>query len=72
MSVKELHGTVPSGENSRSVPVSNKAAERLHLVGSMIVTGGVAALLAVIAIPISLGLGAAGGARSAVRRMRRR
>jgi hypothetical protein len=70
MGVNGLEGTVPAEESSARGPVADKAAEGLHLAGSAIVTGGVAALLAVIAIPISIGIGVAGGVRSIARRSR--
>ena len=70
MSIEGLDRTVPPGEGSGSDPVSEKAVETLHLAGSSIVTGGVAALLAVIAIPVSIGLGAAWAVRAAARRLR--
>lgn len=70
MSVESLDRTATPGEGSGSEPVSEKAAETLHLAGSTIVTGGVAALLAVIAIPVSIGLGAAWAFRTAARRLR--
>src|SRR3546814_5681520 len=44
-------------------PVS-QAVEALHMAGSAVVTGGVAAVLIVVAIPVSLGLGIAWAARS--------
>src|SRR3546814_2913118 len=44
-------------------PVS-QAVEAMHMAGSAVVTGGVAAVLIVVAIPVSLGLGIAWGARS--------
>lgn len=70
MSVEGLDRTVSPGEGSGSEPVSEKAVETLHLAGSSIVTGGVAAILAVIAIPVSIGLGAAWAVRAAARRLR--
>ena len=70
MSIEGLDRTVPPGENSGGEPVSATAAEALHLAGSSIVTGGVAALLAVIAIPVSIGLGTAWAVRAAARRLR--
>src|SRR3546814_4712182 len=44
-------------------PVS-QAVEAMHMAGSAVVTGRVAAVLIVVAIPVSLGLGIAWGARS--------
>jgi len=65
MSGKRLDPAVPEADRSGTNPVSEKTAEGLHLAGSAIVTGGVAVLLAAIAIPVSLVL----GARAAVRRL---
>lgn len=70
MSVEGLDRTVSPDEGSGSDPVSEKAVEALHLAGSSIVTGGVAAILAVIAIPVSIGLGAAWAARAVAHRLR--
>src|SRR3546814_14252998 len=41
-------------------PVS-QAVEAMHMAGAAVVTGGVAAVLIVVAIPVSLGLGIDGG-----------
>lgn len=68
MSVEGYDRTITPREGSGSEPVSEKAAETLHLAGSTIVTGAVAALLAVIAIPVSIGLGAVWAVRAAARR----
>jgi hypothetical protein len=70
MSVEGLDQSISTAEGSGSEPASAKAVETLHLAGSSIVTGGVAALLALIAIPVSIGLGAAWGARAVARRLR--
>jgi hypothetical protein len=66
MSGERLDPIVPEADRSGTDPVLEKTAEGLHLAGSAIVTGTIAVLLAVIAIPVSLVL----GARAAVRRMR--
>ena len=58
MSGERLDPTLPEVDCSGADPVSEKAAEGLDLAGSAIVTGGVAVLLAAIAIPVSLVLGA--------------
>jgi len=70
MGVNGLEGTVPADESSPRGPVADKAAEGLHLAGSAVITVGVAALLAVIAIPVSIGIGVAWGVRSIARRAR--
>lgn len=69
MSVEGYDRTISPREGSGGEPVAEKAAETLHFAGSTIVTGGVAALLAVIAIPVSIGLGAAWAVRAAARRL---
>lgn len=48
---------------------TEEAAEAAHLAGSAVVTGAVAVLLAVIAIPVSVGLGIAWSAKAIARRI---
>ena len=45
------------------------AIEAVHLVGSTIVTGGVAVVLTAVAVPVSLGMGMAGGVRALGRKL---
>lgn len=49
---------------------AGSALEAMHLVGSTIVTGGVAVVLTAIAIPVSLGMGMAWGARTLGRKLK--
>lgn len=71
MSVNEIDGMVHGAEGSGSTPLG-KAAEGMHLAGSAIATGGVAIILAAIAIPVSIGLGTAWGIRALTRRLQGR
>ncbi len=48
---------------------AGQAVEAAHLVGSGVLTGGIAIALTLIAIPVSLGMGLAWGARAIVKRV---
>ena len=46
---------------------AEQAVEAAHLIGSGVLTGGIAIALTIIAIPVSLGMGLAWGARAIAR-----
>jgi hypothetical protein len=48
---------------------AGQAVEAAHLIGSGVLTGGIAVALTLIAIPVSLGVGLAWSARAIVRRV---
>ena len=49
--------------------VAGQAVEAAHLIGSGVLTGGIAVALTLIAIPVSLGMGMAWGARAIAKHM---
>lgn len=48
---------------------AGQAVEAAHLIGSGVLTGGIAIALTLIAIPVSLGMGIAWGARAIAKRV---
>lgn len=69
MTVKDT--SPPRETQSKAVSErAEEATEAVHLAGSAVVTGAVAVLLTVIAIPVTLGLGVVLGAKALVRRVR--
>lgn len=71
MSVKEV-SLAQKAERKNTAVQSEQAAEAAHLAGSAVVTGAVALVLTVVAIPVSAGLGIAWGVKALARRVRRR
>lgn len=51
------------------IAAAGQAVEAAHLIGSGVLTGGIAIALTLIAIPVSLGMGLAWGARTLARRV---
>lgn len=70
MSVKEA-SAAQTGKRPQAPARAEDVAEAAHLAGSTLVTGAVATVLAVIALPVSAGLAAAWGVRALARRLRR-
>lgn len=56
------HGARSPGTDAAAP--AGQAAEAAHMIGSAVVTGGVAAVLVLAAIPVSIGLGMAWGLRA--------
>jgi hypothetical protein len=51
---------------------ADQMTEAVHMIGSALVTGGIAAILVLAAIPVSIGLGARWGLRAAGKRLGRK
>lgn len=69
MTVKDAGTAAPTSPDQRTTQ-PEQAVEAAHLIGSGVLTGGIAIVLTVIAIPVALGLGLARGAKSIAQRVR--
>lgn len=69
MGVKDT-GIAAQARKAEETAASTDPVEAVHLVGSGLVTGVVALVLTAIAIPVSLGMGLAWGARALASRVR--
>ncbi|MCI4592672.1 hypothetical protein MOK15_21680 [Sphingobium sp. BYY-5] len=72
MQIDGLDGSISAGGNSGTSgadAAQNKAAEKVHIAGSTIATAGIAAVLVVVAIPVSLGLMTSWLAKAVARKM---
>lgn len=57
-------------QHTNATEPAGQPAEAVHYIGAAILTGGVAVVLAVVAIPLSLGLGAKWCVRALTRKLR--
>ena len=62
-------GTATRASQGQPEDAAGQAVEAAHLIGSGVLTGGIAIALTLIAIPVSLGMGLAWSARAIARRM---
>ncbi|MBK5265368.1 MAG: hypothetical protein JJE34_09085 [Alphaproteobacteria bacterium] len=59
-----------AAEPGNAATPTAQAEEAVHLAGSAVVTGGVAAMLLLVAVPVSIGLGVLWGVQSLGKRLR--
>lgn len=65
-------GAATGASQAQPTDAAKQAAEAAHLIGSGVVTGGIAIALTLIAIPVSLGMGLAWSAREIAKRVQGR
>lgn len=65
-----MRDVVEAAETGKAGTPAAIAGEAARLAGSAVVTGGVAAILLLVAVPISIGLGVMVGVKSVSKRLR--